>query len=71
MIRTNPITLRYRSDASLGSEARYFTEEGAPVGGVRTRGVGWIVLSSALAEVRDKAALDQLPEAERDAWRQL
>jgi len=32
VIRTNPITLRYRSDASLGSEARYFTEEGAPVG---------------------------------------
>jgi hypothetical protein len=32
VISTKPITLRYRSDATLTSEARYFTEEGAPVG---------------------------------------
>ncbi|HVM90847.1 MAG TPA: hypothetical protein VMU11_03045 [Verrucomicrobiae bacterium] len=32
VIRTNPITLRYRSDVSVNAEARYFTEEGAPVG---------------------------------------
>ncbi|MEK7473505.1 MAG: hypothetical protein AAB668_02125 [Patescibacteria group bacterium] len=32
VIRTAPITFRYRSDANLGAEARYFTEEGAPMG---------------------------------------
>jgi len=32
VIKTQPINLRYRSDVSLASEARYFTEEGAPVG---------------------------------------
>lgn len=32
VIRVAPITFRYRSDASLASEARYFTEEGAPLG---------------------------------------
>ncbi|MCR4256153.1 MAG: hypothetical protein NUW08_00410 [Candidatus Uhrbacteria bacterium] len=32
VIRTAPITFRYRSDASLDAEARFFTEEGAPMG---------------------------------------
>lgn len=32
LIRTTPIVLRYRSDTTLASEARYFTEEGAPIG---------------------------------------
>jgi hypothetical protein len=32
VITTQPISLRYRTDATLVSEARYFTEEGAPVG---------------------------------------
>lgn len=31
-VRAQPITLRYRSDADLAVEARYYTEEGAPVG---------------------------------------
>jgi hypothetical protein len=32
VIRTAPLTFRYRSDVALASEARYFTEEGAPLG---------------------------------------
>ncbi|MEI7511966.1 MAG: hypothetical protein WCK01_00700 [Candidatus Uhrbacteria bacterium] len=32
VIKTRPINIRYRSDISLAAEARYFTEEGAPVG---------------------------------------
>jgi hypothetical protein len=32
VIRTAPIAFRYRSDASLDAEARFFTEEGAPMG---------------------------------------
>lgn len=32
VIRTTPLTFRYRTDASLSVEARYFTEEGAPIG---------------------------------------
>lgn len=32
LVRAAPIVLRYRSDANLTSEARYFTEEGAPIG---------------------------------------
>jgi hypothetical protein len=32
VIRTSPMSFRYRSDASLKAEARYFTEEGAPIG---------------------------------------
>lgn len=32
MIRTAPMTFRLRSDASLAVEARYFSEEGAPLG---------------------------------------
>lgn len=32
VIRTAPLTFRYRSDARLEAEARYFTEEGAPLG---------------------------------------
>lgn len=32
VIRTAPLTFRYRSDARLDAEARYFTEEGAPLG---------------------------------------
>jgi hypothetical protein len=32
LIRTAPLTFRYRSDAQLEAEARYFTEEGAPIG---------------------------------------
>lgn len=31
-IRSQPITLRYRTDADVVVEARYFTEEGAPLG---------------------------------------
>ncbi len=32
VIHTAPLTFRYRSDAALATEARYFTEEGAPLG---------------------------------------
>lgn len=32
VIRTKPVELRYRTDADFAVEARYFTEEGAPVG---------------------------------------
>ncbi len=32
VIRTAPLTFRYRTDASLNAEARFFTEEGAPIG---------------------------------------
>ena len=31
-IRTKPMVLKFRSDADLASEARYYSEEGAPVG---------------------------------------
>ncbi len=32
VIRTAPLAFRYRTDASLDAEVRYFTEEGAPIG---------------------------------------
>jgi hypothetical protein len=32
VVRTAPLVFRYRTDASLSAEARYFTEEGAPIG---------------------------------------
>jgi hypothetical protein len=32
VLRANPIRIRYRTDADLGIIARYFTEEGAPLG---------------------------------------
>ncbi len=32
ILRANPIRIRYRTDADLKSVARYFTEEGAPLG---------------------------------------
>lgn len=31
-VRATPITIRYLTDAALGAEARYFSEEGAPLG---------------------------------------
>jgi len=32
LIRAQPLEFRFRSDVKLGSEARYFSEEGAPLG---------------------------------------
>ncbi len=32
VVQAQPLTVRYRTDADLGVEARYFTEEGAPLG---------------------------------------
>lgn len=32
VVRTAPLSFRYRTDAELSVEARYFTEEGAPLG---------------------------------------
>ncbi len=32
VVRVAPIMFRYRSDVNLATEARYFTEEGAPIG---------------------------------------
>lgn len=32
LVHTQPITLHYRSDATFNAEARYYTEEGAPIG---------------------------------------
>lgn len=32
IVRAQPITMRYRSDVDIAVEARYYTEEGAPIG---------------------------------------
>lgn len=69
-IRTRPVLLRYRTDADIGVQANYFTEEGAPVGSGplppvagETTGyrVTWKLQKSLheLSDVRVSAALPQ------------
>ncbi len=68
VIRTAPLAFRYRTDAALDAEARYFTEEGAPIGAgplppqagkTTTYRVFWRVAKSLhpLEELRVSAAL--------------
>lgn len=69
IIRTSPLSFRYRSDLSLQSEARYFTEEGAPVGSgplppVAGKATGYRViwtLSKTLHEISDLEVSAVLP----------
>ncbi len=74
IIRTSPRELRFRSDVSLVSEARYSSEEGAPVGsgplpptiGQTTRyRVNW-VLGKTIHELKNVRVTAELPK--RAEW---
>ena len=69
-IRTAPITFRFRTDANLAAEARYFSEEGAPlgsgplppvVGKTTSYHIGWALTKTTheLNDIRVSATLPQ------------
>ncbi|MFA5185034.1 MAG: hypothetical protein WC551_00945 [Patescibacteria group bacterium] len=68
-VRTQPMVFRFKTDASLSSEARYFSEEGAPegsgplppvVGQATTYRINWAVAKS-LHELKDMRVTASLP----------
>jgi hypothetical protein len=69
-IRTAPMTFRFRTDADLAAEARYYSEEGAPlgtgplppvVGQTTTYHIGWALTKTTheLSGIRVSATLPQ------------